>query len=126
VQDLADELIEQIAAVIPVLPSSLVSTVILQNPDKEFSASELQAQVESLSKQLQASHAHVYLPRNDADYSFEVGLRMLTLRNMIIESEAENISEKTYKLNHELKDVVEYYANSIRYLVERSQNELIA
>jgi len=129
VQDLAEELIEQIAGVIPVLPSTLVSTVILSNPDKEFLATELQEQVEILSKQLKASDAHVYLPRNDSDYSFEVGLRMLTLRKMIIESDAVNESEKTYKLNQEHKAVVEYYANSIRYLVERSQfsqNELMA
>lgn len=126
VQELAEELIEQIAGVIPVLPSSLVSTVILENPDTEFSAAELQDKVEALSKQLQASHAHVYVPRNDPDYSFEVGLRMLTLRKMIIESDEENISERTYKLNHDFKDVVEYYANSIKYLVVRSQNELIA
>jgi glycerol-3-phosphate O-acyltransferase len=126
VQELAEELIEQIAGVIPVLPSSLVSSVILENPDTEFSATELQDKVETLSKQLQASHAHVYVPRNDPDYSFEVGLRMLTLRKMIIESDEENISERTYKLNHDYKDVVQYYANSIKYLVVRSQNELIA
>ena len=126
VQELAEELIEQIAGVIPVLPSSLVSSVILENPDTEFSAAELQDKVEVLSKQLQASHAHVYVPRNDPDYSFEVGLRMLTLRKMIIESDEENISERTYKLNHDYKEVVEYYANSIKYLVVRSRTELIA
>ena len=127
VQELAEELIEQIAGVVPVLPSSLVSTVILKNPETEFSAADLQEKVDILTKKLQKSNAHVYVPRNDSDYSFEVGLRMLTLRKMIIETQTN--SEKTYKLNHEHKDVVEYYANTIRYLVERSEdlpNELLA
>ncbi len=124
VQDLADELIEQIAAVIPVLPSSLVATVVLNNPNTEFSTFQLQSEVAELSEKLQKIGAHVYLPRNDLDYSFEVGLRMLTLRKMVIETVGIDGVEQTYRLNHDYKDVVEYYANSIRYLVERSQNEL--
>jgi len=129
VQDLADQLIEQIARVIPVLPSSLVATVVLNNPETEFSAFQLQNKVAELSEQLQQCDAHVYLPRNDLDYSFEVGLRMLTLRKMIIESEGRDGVDKTYRLNPDYRDLVEYYANSISYLVEHSQqlsNELIA
>ena len=132
VQDLAENLIEQIAAVVPVLPSSLVATVVLQQPNKEFTANELKAAVDKLSTKLIAMHAHVYMPRKDPQYSFEVGLRMLTLRELVIETggiESPEGSDKTYQLNPAQKDVVQYYANSIRYLVEHAQqmpNELIA
>lgn len=130
VQELADDLIEHIAHVIPVLPVSLVSTVILHNPDKDFSLEELQNEVEALTLSLSEGNAHVYVPRNDPDYAFEVGLRMLILRGLVLElGEEHGHIEKTYKLNPDEKSVVEYYANSIRYLVENSRhipNELIA
>ena len=130
VQELAEDLIESIAQVVPVLPVSLVSTVFLQNPDKDFSLEELQNEVEELSLRLTESNAHVYVPRSDSDYGFEVGLRMLTLRGLVLKlGEEYGHSEQSYKLNPAEKPVLEYYANTIRYLVENSQrppNELIA
>ena len=129
VQELADDLIESIADVIPVLPVSLVSTIFLQNPDTDFSMEELQNEVEELGEKLNEDEAHVYIPRNDPEYGFEVGLRMLILRGMVLElGEEHGHPEKTYKLNPTEREVVEYYANSIRYLVEHCQhpNELIA
>ena len=37
--------------------------------------------------QLEARGAHVYLPRGDQDYAIDVGLRMLTLRHLVVESD---------------------------------------
>lgn len=130
VQELADDLIEEIANVIPVLPVSLVATIFLQNPETDFSLEELQNEVEDLGEKLVQDEAHVYIPRNDPEYGIEVGLRMLVLRGMVLElGEEYGHTEKTYRLNESEHAVVEYYANSIRYLVEISQrppNELIA
>ncbi|MBT8141649.1 MAG: hypothetical protein KJO88_04750, partial [Gammaproteobacteria bacterium] len=128
VQDLADDLIEQIAGVVPVLPVSLVATVLSQKPETDFSFEELQNEVDYLAEQLRTHHAHVYVPRQDPEYGFEVGLRMLVLRGLVLEmGEEHGHTEKSYRMNPEQSAVVEYYANTIRYLVERSRpNELIA
>jgi glycerol-3-phosphate O-acyltransferase len=130
VQELAEDLLEDIANVIPVLPVSLVATIFLQEPDTEFSMDELQDKVEDLGLKLVRDKAHVYVPRNDPEYGIEVGLRMLILRDLVLElGEEHGHTEKTYKLNPAERSVVEYYANSIRYMVENVQrppNELIA
>jgi len=131
VKDLADDLMEKIGEITPVLPVALVSSVFLVSPSKTFTLSELQQEVENLTNQLLESNARVYVPRNDPEYGIEVGLRMLTLRDLVIVIGKENAHDKAivYQLNADKKEVLEYYANSIRHLIVKSQfppNELIA
>ena len=66
-----------------------------------------------MTKQLQERNAHVYVPRDDLDYAFEVGLRMLQLRNLV-NIDAEN---DTVMIAGDGENVVTYYANSIIHLL---------
>jgi glycerol-3-phosphate O-acyltransferase len=59
---------------------------------------------------LEASGARLYVPRQDQDYAIEVGLRMLTLRRLLVEREG-LLAPSPGEL-----PVLAYYANSIAHL----------
>ncbi len=123
--DLADEdrrepvarigarLMEAIGRVVPVLPVSLVASVLLRDPERSFSELELKAGAHALMRELEAAGAHIYVPRHDQDYAFSVGLRMLTLRRVVREAEG------LFLLDPAQRDALAYYANAIAHLVEK-------
>jgi glycerol-3-phosphate O-acyltransferase len=59
---------------------------------------------------LESAGAHVYIPRQDQDYAFTVGLRMLTLRRLAIESDG------LFRPAADAGEVLAYYANAIAHL----------
>ena len=99
-----------IGAVIPVLPVSLIASVLAADPARAWSALELKAQALARAQQLDARGAHLYLPRADMDYAFDVGLRMLELRNIVCE-EAGLLRAVPGEL-----PILNYYANAIAHL----------
>jgi glycerol-3-phosphate O-acyltransferase len=107
---LGTELMRQIGAVVPVLPVSLVATVLLRDTRREMSELELKSAVYELVTQLEARGAHVYIPRSDHDYAIAVGLRMLTLRRLV------NERDGLYSANPAESRLLQYYANSIAHL----------
>ena len=111
VKELADDLMTAIGNVVPVLPVSLVATVFARDRDAMLSKAELGARVEKLRAQLKKRDASLYTPRENTEYTTEVGLRMLTLRNLLVD-----IGGKYGAKDSELK-VISYYANSIRHLL---------
>jgi len=74
---LADALMADVAALVPVLPVSLVATLFAREPERAFSLLELKAEALSFLGELEARGAHLYLPRGDQDYAIEVGLRIV-------------------------------------------------
>jgi hypothetical protein len=72
--------------------------------------SELQREVDALAGRLRAGGASVHLPRQDQDYAVEAGLRMLTLRNLVVADGG------LYRPNPEERTLLAYYANSIAHL----------
>ncbi|MBI4912399.1 MAG: 1-acyl-sn-glycerol-3-phosphate acyltransferase [Acidobacteria bacterium] len=106
-----DRLMEAIGAVVPVLPVSLVATVLARNPGRQFSELELKAEAHALMAQLEARGAHLYIPRQDHDYAFGVGLRMLTLRRILRESGGLLHADPAQG------EALAYYANAIAHLV---------
>lgn len=114
VQSLADDLMRRIGAVIPVLPVALVATVFVDRPDRPLSLLEVKSSVLTLWRALESSGARLYVPRQDQDYAIEVGLRMLTLRRLVVEREG-LLAPSPGEL-----PVLAYYANSIAHLVGAS------
>jgi glycerol-3-phosphate O-acyltransferase len=115
VGDFANHLMKEIGDLVPVLPVALVSTVVLQQPDRALSELELKADVQSLMDSLQMRGANLYLPRSDREYSIEVGVRMLVLRRVLKNREG------LYVLNPEEISIVRYYANSIAHLMPQRE-----
>lgn len=110
VEALAKELMEAVGKVIPVLPVSLVATAFLRDPTGRMSGLDLKARVHRIIGTLTAAGAHVYIPRKDQDYAVDVGLRMLTLRN-VVDEEGGLYAARPGEL-----PLLRYYANSIAHL----------
>ena len=106
-------LMTQIGAIVPVLPVPLVATVMLREPQRALSELELKSAVHDLIQRVEAAGGQVYVPRNDRDYALTVGLRMLTLRHLVVEEAG------LYRINADELAVLNYYANSIAHLCER-------
>ena len=109
-EELARELMESVARVIPAVPVPLVATVFVREPGRAWSELELKAAVLRLTEELEARQAHVYVPRGDQDYAIAVGLRMLTLRRLVEETQG------LYRARPEELPLLAYYANSIAHL----------
>ena len=111
VETLGKDLMAAVAEVIPAVPVSLAATVFTRDPGKPRSELELKTECARLMETLSARGAHVYVPRGDQDYAISVGLRMLTLRHLVDESDGLYTARAT-----ELP-LLNYYANSISHLL---------
>ncbi len=115
-EELARELMAEIARVIPVVPVSLVATVFVRAPERSWSELELKGEVLKLMGELSRRGAHVYVPRSDQDYAITVGLRMLTLRRLVDSTEGEEEHGGLYRARPEEIPLLQYYASSIAHL----------
>jgi glycerol-3-phosphate O-acyltransferase len=100
-----------VGRVIPVLPVSLVATALVREPGAQLSELEVKGRVSDLVDEVTATGAHVYVPRKDMDYAVTVGLRMLTMRHLVVESDG------LFAANPAEMMVLRYYANSIAHLL---------
>lgn len=106
----ADHLMTQIGRVIPVLPVSLVASLFVADPARRWTELELKSAMLARMARLQAGGAHQYIPRQDQDYAFGVGLRMLVLRGMVTDEDG------LYGVAADAGDLLAYYANAIAHL----------
>ena len=109
VERLGGELLAAIAAVVPVLPVSLVATVFARYPECPLSELEVKAKAQSLIDELEARGAYVHIARADRDYAVTTGLRMLALRHFVRESDG------LYRAHEDEGEMLRYYANSIEH-----------
>jgi glycerol-3-phosphate O-acyltransferase len=103
---------QAVGRVIPALPVSLVSTAMLGAGDKPLSLLDIKQLVSSLIGVLEAQGTYVHIPRADRDYAIAVGLRMLTLRHLVLEEDG------SYRANPAELMLLKYYANAIMHLFE--------
>ncbi|NOZ94808.1 MAG: glycerol-3-phosphate acyltransferase [Acidobacteria bacterium] len=111
---IADRLMESLADVIPVVPVPIVATV-FQRSAGPLSELELKAEAQRLMADLEARGARTYIPRSDREYAIEVGLRMLTLRHIVVQHDG------LYTAVPEEDRLLAYYANSIAHLLPKAQ-----
>ena len=107
---LGAELMQAVGGVVPVVPVALMATVFIRHGERGLSELDLKAQVAQLMATLEASGAHIYVPRRDFDYALSVGLRMLRLRKLV-----EN-RDGLYQVRSSELALLQYYANSIAHL----------
>jgi glycerol-3-phosphate O-acyltransferase len=103
-------LMDAIGRIIPVLPVSLVSSILARDPSRALSELELKAAAHDRMRELEAGGAHIYIPRHDQDYAFGVGLRMLILRRIVLEEDG------LFRPAPEQIEMLNYYANAISHL----------
>lgn len=107
VEPLAEELMARIGQIVPVVPVPLVSWLILRNGP--MTRAEIEVGFSEMTNGLEDVHVHV--PRENRDYAVEVGLRSLTRRKILTEKDGVFIPDEGQR------DVLLYYANSIRHLL---------
>ena len=110
IQRLADRVMGEIAALVPVLPVSVVATVLLDAAEP-LDELELKARAQAMMAGFETRGAKVYVPRGDRDYSISVGLRQLALRHLVLESE-----DGLFRPSETDRAVLAYYANAIAHL----------
>lgn len=107
---LGAELMQAVGGVVPVVPMALMATVFVRHGERGLSELDLKSQVAQLMATLEASGAHIYVPRRDLDYALSVGLRMLRLRNLV------ESRDGLYQVRSSELALLQYYANSIAHL----------
>jgi len=111
VESFGRELMEAVGRVVPVLPVSLVASVLVEAGGGPLPALELHRRVQALMRRLERSGAHVYVPRTDEEYATAVGVRMLTLRRLVEERDG-GFAPVPGEL-----PLLRYYANGIGHLL---------
>lgn len=111
IEKLGKHLMRAVGRVVPALPVSLVATALRDTGDDRLTAFELKTRVGMLIETLEASGIHVHVPRADRDYAIDVGLRLLTMRHLVIAEDG------TYRANPAERDLLTYYANAISHLL---------
>ncbi len=106
----AARIMDDIGRIIPVLPVALVADIMARDPTRVLSELELKGAAHARMQELEACGAHLYIPRQDQDYAFVVGLRMLTLRRIVLEEDG------LFRAAPDQLDALRYYANSIAHL----------
>ncbi len=108
-EELGTHLMKRVKDVIPVLPVPMVATV-LAEAEGPLTRLDIKARCHALLKEFAISDAYVHLPLRDEDYAVEVGLRILTLRHMVVEKDGR------FRVNPKDRLLVAYYANSVAHL----------
>jgi glycerol-3-phosphate O-acyltransferase len=109
IEKLAGRLMAGIKQIVPVLPISLVATVIKEDGRRGLSAFEVEARVNRLIEQLQANGAPVYVTTKSRVETILNALDMLKIRRLVVESDG------VYQAAPGEDDVLTYYANSIAH-----------
>jgi len=108
---LGRKLLEEVGAVIPALPVSLVARALAEAQGAPLTAFELKGRVFDLMTALEQAGHYVHVPRQDRDYAIDVGLRMLTMRRIIA------VDDTGYRAVPAEAALLAYYANAIGHLL---------
>lgn len=109
VERFGQQVMQQVGAVVPVLPVSLVTTVMLE-AEEPLSEIAIKARTQDLIQRLETAGAHVYIPRRNRDYAVTCGLRMLILRHLVAEEDG------LFRAAANERRLLQYYANAIAHL----------
>lgn len=105
---LGADLMEDIGKVVPVLPVSLIASIMLEAGS--LSKIGVKGAAHRRLKDYAARGVYSHIPREDEDYAVDVGLRMLEMRHILSEEDG------VYSVIGENREVLEYYANAIAHL----------
>jgi len=109
---LGRHLMHSVGRVVPVLPVSLIATVFARRGGEPISELDLKVAAHALQTELEEKKARIYVPHADTDYALSVGLRMLTLRHLIIEKDG------LFTVGLDEMPMLQYYANAIAHYFE--------
>ncbi len=109
---LANELMDDIGELIPVLPVSLVATAFWESPSRSFSMLDLKARAHQLVVLFEKSAAHVYLPHGEESLALEDGLKRLLARRIVRE-----IEPGRYAVNESERTLLDFYVKPVLHFL---------
>jgi len=107
VEKLANQLMEQVENVIPILPVPLMCRVLVQHEDKWLGELELKKLASEEIDKLRSVQAPISITSNAYEGVLSAALVMLLARGLV------ELDDGLYRANSESMPVVRYYANSI-------------
>lgn len=115
-----DHLMTRIKQAMPVLPVSLVCTVMRRRPDKAWAREALQEGYQELVNEIEArsDSGEVYIVRRNPVYGVEMALRMLRVRQLV------ESGDDGYRIVRGELPVLAFYANGIDHLCGPSTTRL--
>ena len=105
---LGDSLMADIGRVVPVLPVSLIASIMLE--EGSLSTIGIKGAAHRRLKAYAAQGIYSHIPRENEDYAVDVGLRILKMRHILVETDGK------YTVNPANRDLLAYYANTIAHL----------
>ncbi|WP_334510308.1 hypothetical protein [Bradyrhizobium sp. AZCC 1693] len=93
-------------------------TAMLEAGGQLLTLFEIKGRVSTLTGELERLGSYVHIPRADRDYAISVGLRMLTLRHLVIET------DDSYRANPQELVQLRYYANAIVHLFKDREADI--
>lgn len=109
VQELADQLMNEVGKVIPVLPVPLITTALLARAGRPPTMPELRADIDALIARFAAAGAPLYVPGRNWNYAIDLGLGTLALRGLV------ELRDDRYHVVAGEEPLLRYYANSIAH-----------
>jgi glycerol-3-phosphate O-acyltransferase len=105
-EQLASELMERIAEIVPIVPVPLLASVMVDqtNVPKAALPALMQSQLDTMSS------AYVHMPRDSIDYAAEIALKHLSERHIL------RIEGDDVLVDDDQRAALQYYANSIAHL----------
>lgn len=104
----AEKVMQRVRDVVPVLPVPLVAAVMLAAKGP-MDGVRVATAVTAMANKMKANGAHIHVPRDSLEYAAEIGLKILSLRHMVTETNG------TYMANEDEQTTLEFYANSIAH-----------
>jgi glycerol-3-phosphate O-acyltransferase len=109
VEKLANTLSQNIKDVIPVLPTALMSEIVLSNKDEWKSELELKADAVKRISQLEREGAPINISASACEGVLSTALSMLEGRGFV------TVEDNLYRANEDAMELLSYYANSIAH-----------
>lgn len=107
-----DHLMDCIGKAMPVLPVSIVSTILLSRPDAAWSREQLQDRYREHVARIEVGMdgQSEYIVRREPVYGVELALRMLKVRRLVDET------DDGYRIRSGETQTIRFYANSVQHL----------
>jgi glycerol-3-phosphate O-acyltransferase len=114
VEKLCKQLMASIEQIVPILPVSLVASILLETSDIWLNDFDVKAYAHRLINEMEARHAPISMPKGTREHTIEVAFNMMKIRRMVEKSNG------LFRAAPHMRDVLSYYANSISHWREPS------
>lgn len=112
-KELADDVMQRIAAIMPVTPVPLAASALLRHPGEHITRGDWEGQLDALRQSLRGGGAHVVGDERASAEILDRALVMLTLRRVVFPEET------GFRIDRKQDPLLRYYANSIAHFFDR-------